>query len=336
MGTIETSGLTRRFGDVVAVDDLDMTVERGEAFGFLGPNGAGKSTTISVLLGFLEPTAGEVRVLGESEMGPSVRERVGLLPEGCAPYDNLTGREHVTSAVRAKGADDDPTALLDRVGLDPDDADRPAGDYSKGMQQRLFLAVALVGAPDLLVLDEPASGLDPSGVRLLRRIVAEEVDRGATVFFSSHDLDEVERVCDRVGIMREGELVAVNDVDDLRSELGVGAVVEATLETVPETLEVDGVDGITDVAVDGRTVRVRCARPEAKMPALAALNDAATVVDVGVEEASLETVFERYTTGDRPDGTGESSAATGTAAPEGSTDAEAGDTTASLAPGGDG
>jgi ABC-2 type transport system ATP-binding protein len=299
MAAIETRDLTRRFGETVAVDGVSLTVDQGEAFGFLGPNGAGKSTTISVLLGFLRPTAGEARVLGRDAVDASaaVRSRVGLLPEGYEPYANLTGREHVRSAVRTKGADDDPDAVLDRVGLDPADARRPAGDYSKGMQQRLFLGIALVGSPDLLVLDEPSSGLDPAGVGLLRELVAEEVDRGATVFFSSHDLDEVERVCDRVGIMRGGELVAVNAVEDLRSELGMGSVVEATLAEPPASVPLADVDGVSDYETDGRVVRAQCTEPPAKMRALAALDAVATVQDVGLEEPSLETVFEQYTGG---------------------------------------
>ncbi|MFB6194218.1 MAG: ABC transporter ATP-binding protein [Halobaculum sp.] len=297
MAAIETDGLTKRFGDVVAVDDVSLTVERGEAFGFLGPNGAGKSTTISMLLGFLEPTAGGAQVLGEDAVAAStaVRERLGLLPEGYDVYENLTGREHVQSAIRSKAADDDPDAILDRVGLTPEDARRPAGDYSKGMQQRLFLGVALVGSPDLLVLDEPASGLDPNGVTLLREIVREEVERGATVFFSSHDLDEVERVCDRVGIMQDGQLVATNSVENLRAELGVGSVVAATVERVPGTLPDETVAGVTETHVDGRTVEATCVRPETKIDALSALDARTTVTDVTIREPSLETIFERYT-----------------------------------------
>jgi ABC-2 type transport system ATP-binding protein len=299
MPAIETTGLTKRYGDVLAVEDLSLTVERGEAFGFLGPNGAGKSTTIDALLGFQQPTAGEVRVLGEDATAApvSVRERVGLLPDGYDVYENLTGREHVRSAIASKAADDDPDRLLDRVGLDAADARRPAGEYSKGMTQRLFLAVALVGEPELLVLDEPSTGLDPSGIRRLRRIVETEVDRGATVFFSSHDLDEVERVCDRVGIVADGELVAVDGVENLRAQLGVGAVVQATLDGDPGELSLGDVDGVEDVAVDGRLVRATCSRPAAKMRALSALDEAATVVDLTVEEPSLEEVFAEYTAG---------------------------------------
>ncbi|QLH79397.1 ABC transporter ATP-binding protein [Halosimplex rubrum] len=305
MSAVEIDGLTKRYGDVTAVSELSLSVERGEVFGLLGPNGAGKSTTINVLLGFLDPTAGSVRVLGTdvTEDLQRVKRRVGLLPEAFEPVPNLTGREHVAAAIETKGADDDPDALLDRVGLDPEDARRPADDYSTGMFQRMALAVALVGDPDLLVLDEPSSGLDPNGVQLVRDIVREEAERGATVLFSSHILDEVERVSDRVAILRDGELAAVNSVENLRAELGMGSVVSATVDAVPDLEAVAAVDGVTDVTVDGPTVRVGCATPRAKMPALRRLDDRATVEDVTVEESSLEDLFEAYTT-DRPEAGG--------------------------------
>jgi len=303
VSAVVTEGLTKRFGDETAVDDLDLEVSEGEVFGFLGPNGAGKSTTISMLLGFLEPTEGSATVLGTDVTADprAVRERVGLLPEGFEAVPNLSAREHVQTAIETKRADDDPDDVIERVGLDPDDARRPADEYSTGMFQRMALAVALVGEPDLLVLDEPSAGLDPNGVRLVREIVEEERERGATVFFSSHILDEVERVSDRVGILQDGELTAVNSVDNLRSELGMGAVVRATVDTVPDGLaassDLTAVEGVTDVTVEDSTVAVACASPRAKMPALRAIDSVATVADVTIEETSLEDLFEAYTGG---------------------------------------
>jgi ABC-2 type transport system ATP-binding protein len=304
MSALQTSGLTKRFGDVVAVRDLDLTVESGEVFGFLGPNGAGKSTTISTLLGFLDPSEGTATVLGHDATNESrtVRARTGILPEGYDVYHNLTGREHVASAVETKGADDDPDEILDRIGLDPDDAQRPAGDYSTGMTQRLVLGIALVGEPDLLILDEPSSGLDPEGIKRLRRIVREEADRGATVFFSSHILGQVEAVCDRVGIMNGGELVAVDAIDDLREEVGAGGVVEATVETVPSLDSLRSLDGVREATAADDTVRVTCTSPRAKMPALRLIDDATTVTDVDVDDTSLESLFEEFTNGDAASG----------------------------------
>jgi len=215
MPAITVDNLTKSFGQTVALDDLSFRVEEGEVFGFLGPNGAGKSTTINIVLDFARPTAGEISVLGMDAQRYSrdIRQRTGVLPEGVELYDRLTARQHLEFAIDSKNADDDPEALLERVGL-VDAIDRKAGGYSKGMAQRLMLAMALVGEPDLLILDEPSTGLDPNGAREMRDIVREESERGATVFFSSHIMEQVEAVCDRVGILRDGKMVAVDSVED--------------------------------------------------------------------------------------------------------------------------
>jgi len=298
MAAIQIDALTKRFGDeVLAVDSLDLAVDEGEVFGFLGPNGAGKSTTINMILGFLQPTSGSVDVLGMdvTEESLAIRRRIGLLPEGYEPYANLTGREHVESAIHAKDADDDPDELLERVGLAPDDARRAASEYSTGMAKRMSLAVALVGEPDLLILDEPSTGLDPDGVSLLRGIIREEAERGASVFFCSHILEEVEKVCDRVGILNQGELVAVDSIQNLRSEMGAGATVSVTLDADPVDLGVEDVAGVRSVTVDDRRVDVEVVEPAAKMRVLRLLDERATVLDVGIEEASLEALFDEYT-----------------------------------------
>ncbi|MEF8773423.1 MAG: ABC transporter ATP-binding protein [Halobacteriales archaeon] len=298
MSAIEIDGVTKAFGDVTAVDDLSLTVEEGEIFGFLGPNGAGKSTTINMMLDFVRPTAGSIEVFGYDAQRRSVavRSMTGVLPEGFSVYDRLTGRQHVAFAIDSKHADEDPEAILERVGLG-DAVDRKAGNYSKGMRQRLALGMALVGDPDLLVLDEPTTGLDPGGARDIRRIVREEVDRGATAFFSSHILGQVEAVCDRVGILRDGEMVAVDSIDALRENVSDGAVLEVT------TRGLDGVDldpvralsGVSRVDVEGNVVRVAC-DPDVKSTVVGTLEDAgARVEDFSTEEASLEDLFVAYT-----------------------------------------
>jgi ABC-2 type transport system ATP-binding protein len=302
MAAIELSGVTKRFGDVVALRDLDMTVESGEIYGFLGPNGAGKSTTIDILLDFVRPTEGEVRVLGRDAGTDSVliRERCGVLPEGFDTYDRLTARQHVRFAVESKGSGEDPDALLDRVGLS-DAKGRKAGGFSKGMTQRLALAMALVGEPDLLILDEPSTGLDPNGAREMRTIVREEADRGATVFFSSHVLGQVEAVCDRVGILRDGELVAVDSVAGLREKSDAGTRLDIETEGVDdEALDaVRAVEGVSEARAEGNLVVVTYAG-DAKMDVVNALESAgATVADFSTSESSLEDVFAAYTEGDR-------------------------------------
>lgn len=294
---IQTEGLTKRFGDVVAVDGVSLDVDRGEVFGFLGPNGAGKSTTIKLLLGFLRPTSGSIRVLGRdvSQDPVAVRRESGLLPEQFVGFKNLSAREHIRSAIQTHDADDDPDDIIERVGLDPDDARRPVSEYSTGMRQRAGLGVALVGSPGLLVLDEPTSGLDPTGVKRFRRIIQKEVERGAAVFFSSHILDEVEKVCDRVGILQSGQLIATDTVADLRAQLDAGAVVRATVEEVPSDLSSVRVDGVADVSVNGRTVEVECERATAKTAVVTRLESLTEVRDLTVEDVSLETLFEEYT-----------------------------------------
>ncbi|WP_049979887.1 ABC transporter ATP-binding protein [Halolamina rubra] len=303
MAAIELDGVTKRFGDVTAVEELDLTVPEGEVFGFLGPNGAGKSTTINVLLDFVRPTAGRVEVLGMDPQRESVavRKRTGVLPEGFSTYDRLTGREHVEFAIESKGADADPDAVLERVGL-AGDGDRKAGGYSKGMAQRLALGMALVGDPDLLILDEPSSGLDPAGAKEMRDIVREEAERGATVFFSSHVLGQVEAVCDSVGILRDGKLVARDSIEGLREAVGTGATLEITAEGVTDDDlgAVRALDGVDAASTDGATVTVQC-DSEAKTAVIGALEDAGVAVeDFSTRESSLEDLFLAYTEGEAP------------------------------------
>ncbi|MDQ2050337.1 ABC transporter ATP-binding protein [Natronolimnohabitans sp. A-GB9] len=308
MAAIELRGVTKRYErggllrgrSVTALHDLDLTVRDGEIFGFLGPNGAGKSTTIDLLLGYATPTAGTVTVLGEdvTAENTTARERIGVLPDGYGPLGERTGREHVEFAIEAKGADDDPDELIERVGMRGPDA-YPVAQYSKGMAQRLMLAVALAGEPDLLVLDEPSTGLDPNGARTMRRIVREENARGATVFFSSHIMEQVEAVCDRVAILDGGELVTVDTIDALRASAGGTATVTLELESVPdETVRyVRGLEGVSGVKTDGTSVTVAC-DDAAKAPAIAAFHESpATVSDVETSETSLEELFESYTRG---------------------------------------
>ncbi|AGB16915.1 ABC-type multidrug transport system, ATPase component [Halovivax ruber XH-70] len=300
MPAIETDGLTKRFGaDVLAVDDLDLTVEEGEVFGFLGPNGAGKSTTINVLLDFVRPTAGNARVLGLDAQADAaaIRERIGVLPEGAELYDRLTGREHLEWIARTNGLQGtvDYEATLDRVGLTAEEAARPVGGYSKGMAQRLAFGMAILGEPDLLLLDEPSSGLDPTGMQEMRTIIREEADRGATVFFSSHILGEVEAVCDRLGIMNEGRLVATGTIDALRDELDLDASVSIEVDSVPTDRGLESVDGVRAVETDGTTLTISVDDPTKKIDAIRHIDERATVLDVRSTDTSLEQLFNTYT-----------------------------------------
>lgn len=292
---IHTTGLTKQYREaVLAVENLDLSVYEGEIFGFLGPNGAGKSTTIDVLMDYARPTAGTATVLGLDSQADTraIHQRVGILPDGYGLYDRLTGLEHLEYAIDLKSANDDPDTLLERVGLSRAAAARPAGGYSKGMGQRLALAMALVGDPDLLILDEPSSGLDPNGVRLVREIARDHADRGKTVFFSSHILSQVEAVCDRVAILDSGQLVAIDSIDGLRDSLGTGSLLTLTLDSVPAALSSGEIDGATGVTLDGQQLRATITDPRAKIVVIDRVREAgATILDIETEESSLEDLF---------------------------------------------
>jgi len=301
MAAIQIEDVHKTFGDVRALRGVDLDVEEGEVFGFLGPNGAGKSTTINILLDFVRADQGEAAVLGHDvrEESVAIRDRTGVLPEGFSLYDRLTARQHLEFAIESKDADNDPYPLLERVGLE-DAIDRKAGGYSSGMRQRLALAMALVGDPDLLILDEPTSGLDPNGARELRDIVETEAAGGATVFFSSHILGQVEAVCDRVGIIRDGELVAVDSIEGLRENVGGGSTLVVQVDQVPDDVahKLKSFDGIDSVSVDGTTLRIGC-DDDAKTMVIEELEDlGSTVEDFSTEEAPLEDLFAAYTEGE--------------------------------------
>lgn len=299
MSAIKISNLTKRYGDVTAVSNLSLSVGSGEIFGFLGPNGAGKSTTINMMLDFTTPTSGSVQVFGHDahQRSTDIRRRAGLLLEGYGVYPRLTGREHVEHAIETKNADDDPDELLARIGM-TDVADRRAGSYSKGMCQRMAIAVALVGSPELLVLDEPSTGLDPNGARRLRDLVIAEAERGATVFFSSHILEQVEAVADRIAILLDGKLAATGSVADLRTNLERGTTVELDVMSVTDEL-LDGLRTlgcVHDVAVHNGTVTVACDNTgEAKLRVLNVAANTGTFHDFTVRETGLDDVFSRYT-----------------------------------------
>ncbi|SFS92327.1 ABC transporter ATP-binding protein [Halostagnicola kamekurae] len=299
MTAITADELSKRYTTVTALDRVSLSVNEGEIFGFLGPNGAGKSTFINILLNFARPTAGSVELFGHDcqAEGVAARDRIGVLPEGYSVFDRLTGRQHIEYAVRSKDADDDPVEILDRVGV-RDAADRPASDYSKGMKQRLVLGMSLVDEPDLLVLDEPTSGLDPNGATEIRSILRKERERGAAIFFSSHILEQVEAICDRVGILQDGELVAVDTIEGLRQSIGGGTklLIDVT-EVADATVEaIRGVDGVETATVrDGSTIEVTCTN-DAKMDVIVELQRlGADVVNFRTEEASLEDMFVAYT-----------------------------------------
>ncbi|PCR92101.1 ABC transporter ATP-binding protein [Natrinema ejinorense] len=294
---IDLDAVTRTFGDVTAVADLDLTVRRGELYGFLGPNGAGKTTTIGLLLNFLQPTRGNVRLFGHDPRDEevAVKTRTGALPQGFTPYSRLTGREHLEFVRSVYGVDADLDRFLKRVGL-LEAADRNAGAYSHGMTRRLGLAMALVGSPDLLILDEPIAGLDPEGARRVREIIREENERGVTVFVSSHQLTHVEALCDRVGILKDGRLLMQSSIADLRAELDSASSLIVTVETkpVPSSVRarVRAVDGVQDARTTGEKLIVDYSGPDTHAEIISELAESECgIADFEIERASLEDAF---------------------------------------------
>ncbi|MGO9199988.1 MAG: ABC transporter ATP-binding protein [Limisphaerales bacterium] len=234
---IETVGLTRRFGSLCAVDAIHLQVEQGTFYGFLGPNGAGKSTTIKMLTGLLAPTSGAMFLLGEDlsdlEKSRQVKRRMGVVPENLSLFENLTGREYLTfigrmfllpaATIRERTAE-----LLAMMGLEGEEK-KLALEYSHGMRKKLALAAALLPNPELLFLDEPFEGVDAVASRVLRDTLKRSVERGATVFLTSHVLEIVEKLCTHVGIIAQGRLVHQGAMEALRHN---GSLEERFLEVV--------------------------------------------------------------------------------------------------------
>ena len=290
---IATAGLTKRYGrSPHGIFDLTLTVEQGEVFGFLGPNGAGKTTTIRTLLGLLRPTSGGATLFGLDVRRDSraIRARLGNLPGDFAYEPRMTGRRLLRELATLRGREDLGTAdtLAERFHAD---LDRPLGELSRGNRQKVGLIQALFHEPELLVLDEPTGGLDPLMQEEFLAVVGEQRDRGATVFLSSHDLDEVERVCDRIGIVRDGRLAAVEAVEAMRGR--AGRTVTARFAGPVDAAEFEP---FGDVRADGATLHLRVAGSlDAVVKALARHE----VVDVEVTRPSLEELFLGYYGGDR-------------------------------------
>ena len=250
---IATHGLTKRFGELTAVADLDLEVERGEVFGFLGPNGAGKTTTIRMLLDIMRPTSGTAEVLGGSPRDVEVRARIGFLPADLAFDPRHTVRETIQYFGNLRGgfAADEVEALLDRFTLD---AHRTIGNLSTGNRRKVGVIQAFAGRPELLILDEPTSGLDPLLQHEVLTLIEERVADGTTVFLSSHVLPEVERVAHRVAILREGRLISLAAIDDLRSR--VRQHIELHIVGTPDASRFRDLPGVVAVEVNGNVIAI--------------------------------------------------------------------------------
>ncbi len=286
---IRGPGASRPAGAVRALQDLTIAVREGEIFGFLGPNGAGKSTTIRLLLGFLHPTAGAGSVLGLDIVRDSVaiRRRVGYLPGGIALYDALTGERLLDYLGELTGRPSIRRAeLLERLELSPRTLGRPVRDYSRGMRQKIGIVQALQHDPELAILDEPTEGLDPLMQRAFYDVLDDMKAAGRTIFFSSHILSEVERVCDRVAIVRHGRLVALQEVASLLEHRKRNVELRALDGDLP------ALDGVAGVSAIGRTAdgRLTCQLEGDVGPFLAAIGGH-RITDLTIEPAHLEEAF---------------------------------------------
>ncbi|TDC81714.1 ATP-binding cassette domain-containing protein [Actinomadura sp. 7K507] len=294
---VRTLGLTKRYGEHLAVDAVSLTVRRGEVYGFLGPNGAGKTTTLRMILGLIRPTGGTATVLGRPAGTAAVNRRVGALIEGPGFYPYLSGRDNLRVLARYRRlGDDDVSRALERVDL----AGRAADDfktYSLGMKQRLGVAGALLGDPGLLILDEPTNGLDPAGVGDMRRLLKELAAAGHTVLLSSHMLSEVQETCDRVGVINRGRLVAEATVDELRGAGGLRVRAEPVEKALAVSTRLLG-DEVT-VADGALHLRVDPGRAAELTRALVA--EDIDVHEIRPVERSLEEVFFEMTADEEAD-----------------------------------
>jgi len=296
---IALRGVVKRFGTIAAVDGVDLDVNPGEVFGLIGHNGAGKSTLFKLMLGLLAPTAGELRIVGETVTGPrfrQVRRLMGYLPENVVLWDNLTGLETLRFFARLKDAPEaDCAPMLAQVGL-AEAQGRPVREYSKGMRQRLGFAQALLGQPRVLFLDEPTTGLDPHAIRAFWDTLALLRELGVTMVISSHILAELQHRVDRLAVMVNGRIEALGTVQQLREQKNLPLQVTVTLPA--EDLEaaagalrrVQVAWADLDWHAEPHGLLVRCPRA-AKVPVLQAMAALGGVLDIQVVEPTLEDLF---------------------------------------------
>jgi ABC-2 type transport system ATP-binding protein len=294
---IELRGLTKRFGDFTAVNDLSVTVDRGGVIGLLGPNGAGKSTTIRMLLGLIAPSSGSGEVLGHDVTHPSAyMHRVGALVEAPVFYPNLSGRDNLrTLAVLAGVGDARIDEVLDIVDLTGRDTDK-AGDYSLGMKQRLAIAAALVKDPELVILDEPTNGLDPAGIVEIRELLIRLGQSGKTIIVSSHLLAEIQAACDRLVIINRGSLIFAGPthelLDQCRNELVVIPEYRDDMAKLAALLDDKGISFTTN----GVGLRAPSATAESAFVNRLAFEHGVTLRELRADVEDLEDVFLRLTT----------------------------------------
>lgn len=288
---IETRGLTKHYGDVEALNDLDLAVRTGEVFGFLGPNGAGKTTMIRTILDLIRPTRGSASILGFDTHADAVeiRNHIGYLPSDVAMYPNLTGHDLITYFANLRGGVDWTYVeeLADRLDAD---LSKKVGDLSSGNRQKIGLIQTFMNRPELLIMDEPSSGLDPLVQRQFQKMMREVAAEGRTVFLSSHTLSEVQRVADRVGIIRHGRLIAVEAVAELRSK--AIRKIDLLFDAPVDPAVFARVDGVRDITAENHHVTFSFDGHMDRL--LSVATNGYTLLDITSQEADLEEIFLTY------------------------------------------
>lgn len=288
MHALLTENMTRLYRNGRGVKQINLAVERGEVFGFLGPNGAGKTTLIRTVLGFLKPDSGRIHVLGKDAVTQSreVRRQIGYLPSDPALYDLLTGRQNIQFSLAVRGIRNGNRAeeLARRLEID---LDRRIKTLSRGNKQKVAIVAALAHDPELLILDEPTSGLDPLVQETFRDLILQEQARGRTIFMSSHVLSEVEQLCDRVGVIRDGQMVAVGPVEQLKQK----RVKYVAVEFAGAAPDLAGVTGVEALQSDGRRARFTL---NGSLDGLVAELARHSLTDLSLTDPPLEEIFRAY------------------------------------------
>jgi ABC-2 type transport system ATP-binding protein len=297
--TIEVNGLTKTYNHITAVNNISFKVNKGEIFGFLGPNGAGKTTTIKAMLDLIHPNAGTITINGIDikSHGKEAKKNIGYMPEKVAFYDNLTALQNLLFYAEIKHAtQEECKQLIKEFGLSDTEKKR-VGKFSKGMIQRLGMARTILGNPPILILDEPSGGLDPRGVVIIRDKILEMKKKGATIFVSSHILSEIQEICDRVGIINKGILVAQDTVDGLSKKLNLKPQITVTVDTLSQKIEnaVKELQGVESVTARKNTLEIICDGAMKAKVILAITNAGGNIQNLQTKEPSLEEVFMRYT-----------------------------------------
>jgi len=301
---IETQGLTKHYGDVVAVDGLNLAVEHGQVFGLLGPNGSGKTTTILMLLGLTEPTQGTVRVLGLDPMRDplSVKARVGYLPDQIGFYNELTARENLIYIAKLNGLRRDEAyrridQAMGQMGL-AEVADHPVGTFSHGMRQRLAVADTLIKRPQIIIMDEPTQGLDPQATRDFLAVIGQLKAQGITILLSSHLLYQVQAVCDRVGLFHRGHMVLEGSVKDLAQRVLGGAYRVYVEAEGPQPALEEALRRLPDVVAvmhsAARRYEIEAGRDLRTEAAQAVIGCGGRLFSLDLAELSLDEVYTRY------------------------------------------